>query len=98
MTAPELGGCASSATTSARPTITPYITRETWRDPRWDSIACSTSGRSVRALLPVHRGEQRPRAAAVAVLAQVDPLPGPEREPAAADRQGERRAEQGCLD
>ena len=48
--------------------------------------------------LAVQRGEQAAGAAAVAVLAQVDALPGAEREPAVADRQRQRRAEQRRLD
>src|SRR4051794_10069111 len=44
------------------------------------------------------RGHQRARPAAVAVLAQVDPLPRAEHEPAATDGKGERRTEQRGLD
>ena len=44
------------------------------------------------------RDDQRARAAVVAVLAQVDALPGAEREAAAGDRQRQRRAEQRGLD
>ena len=44
------------------------------------------------------RRHHRARAAVVAVLAEVDPLPGPERRPALAHRQGQRRAQQRRLD
>ena len=47
---------------------------------------------------PLERGDQRARAAAVAVLAQVDALPGAERQAPVADRQRQRRAEQRGLD
>src|SRR3954471_6633261 len=49
-------------------------------------------------LLAVQRHDQRARAAAVAVLAEVDPLPGADGEAAAAHRKGQRRAEQRRLD
>ena len=46
----------------------------------------------------VQREDERTRAAVVAVLAEVDALPGADREAAAGDRQRERRAEQRRLD
>ena len=49
-------------------------------------------------LLAVQGEDQRARAAVVAVLAQVDALPGAEREAAAGDRERQRRAEQRGLD
>ena len=68
------------------------------RSPR----SASRSGRAARrghAPSSPHSVASRLRGAAVvAVLAQVDPLPRPEREPAVADRQRERRAEQRRLD
>ena len=59
---------------------------------------CSRELAAARRLLAVQRHDERARAAVVAVLAQVDALPGADREPAAGDRERQRRAEQRRLD
>ena len=65
--------------------------------PRSSAI---TSGRGLPSgsVRPPHRGDERPRAAAVAVLAQIDPLPGAERQPSSGDRQCQRGTEQRRFD
>ena len=65
--------------------------------PRSPSAA-TRSGRVVSRRTPPTASRPPTGHPAVAVLAQVDPLPGPEREPAARDRQRQRRPEQRRLD
>src|SRR4051794_41663967 len=60
------------------------------------SSPAAVSPRSTR--LALEREQQRPRAAVVAVLAQVDALPGAQGEAAVADRQRERGTEERGLD
>ena len=59
--------------------------------PRW-------AGELLAVGLAPERRDQRARTASVAVLTQVDPLPGAEREPPAGHRDRQRRAEQRGLD
>ena len=71
--------------------------REPARLPRAASAA--TASTEPRQPLVAHqRDDDRARAAVVAVLAEVDPLPGAEREAPVADRDRHRRADQQRLD